>query len=283
MTDLFWFEWERPLEGYTVEKLCPEYFQLEIHGIRQPVTPDTVDSLVADSWYPNVVLTKEAPQWACDYHKDIGFNFDFIQERVYSDMDIRRVVFIPVGTESIKIQPLTESPGMFMEFAEVSSSKNKITKLRNFLSKYGTLDNYPTKEMNTGKYIIDENTNLWIYSSEIMHKMVCAWKNGNSRSLIKMWDRHMVDVFDMFKPSAAPQFELGVEGTPVLRFSPVNLSSALFLQFAHSVSGNKNFRACEACSNWIEVTPGAGRPEKLYCSDACRMRAYRKRKKGSGK
>ena len=29
---------------------------------------------------------------------------------------------------------------------------------------------------------------------------------------------------------------------------------------------------------WCELSPQTGRSDKIYCSDACRMRAYRKRK-----
>ena len=59
---------------------------------------------------------------------------------------------------------------------------------------------------------------------------------------------------------------------------PSNLIGALWLQFAHSVAADVDFAKCVECGTWFEVAPGSGRPDKRYCSDACRMRAYRKRK-----
>lgn len=38
------------------------------------------------------------------------------------------------------------------------------------------------------------------------------------------------------------------------------------------------FKRCLECSNLIDVQRGTSRPDRRYCTDACRMRAYRKRK-----
>jgi hypothetical protein len=62
---------------------------------------------------------------------------------------------------------------------------------------------------------------------------------------------------------------------------PKGLIGALWLQAALAVSGGKDFRQCHECQTWFEVATGQGRSDKLYCSTACRMRAYRKRKKES--
>lgn len=66
------------------------------------------------------------------------------------------------------------------------------------------------------------------------------------------------------------------------KVTPVDLMGALWLQFATTVSGQSQFRQCPECATWIEIAPGSGRPEKTYCSNACRMRAYRKRKGEGG-
>lgn len=57
-----------------------------------------------------------------------------------------------------------------------------------------------------------------------------------------------------------------------------SLLAALDVQWGMSVASNILHRQCAACSTWFAVHPGSGRPEKLFCSDACRMRAYRQRK-----
>jgi hypothetical protein len=56
------------------------------------------------------------------------------------------------------------------------------------------------------------------------------------------------------------------------------LSSFIEIQLGLAIADVPAHRKCGSCSNWFPIFPAPGRPEKLYCSDACRMRAYRKRK-----
>jgi hypothetical protein len=57
-----------------------------------------------------------------------------------------------------------------------------------------------------------------------------------------------------------------------------NLAHAIQVQWGISLAANVMHRQCETCSVWFAVHPSSGRPEKKFCSDACRMRAYRRRK-----
>ena len=59
---------------------------------------------------------------------------------------------------------------------------------------------------------------------------------------------------------------------------PKNLISMLYLQLTQAITGGSEFRRCVVCTDWMEISPAGGRIDKMYCSDACRMRAYRKRK-----
>jgi hypothetical protein len=68
------------------------------------------------------------------------------------------------------------------------------------------------------------------------------------------------------------------DGSFQLKMIPHDLIGFMWVQFAEAVAGGKEFRQCASCARWMEIAPGQGRPEKVYCSDACRMRAYRKRK-----
>jgi hypothetical protein len=58
---------------------------------------------------------------------------------------------------------------------------------------------------------------------------------------------------------------------------PHSLIGALWLQFAQAIHGQKKFRLCE-CGTRFEVAPDTARKDKVFCSDACRARAYRRRK-----
>ncbi len=59
---------------------------------------------------------------------------------------------------------------------------------------------------------------------------------------------------------------------------PDSLLGALWLQLAQAISGKKEYRRCLSCDRWYELEPATARQSKLYCSDACRMRAYRRRR-----
>ena len=63
-----------------------------------------------------------------------------------------------------------------------------------------------------------------------------------------------------------------------IQLVPKNLFGALWLQFAEAIDDDRDYRRCTQCLKWFEIAPGSGRPDKLYCSDACRMRSYRTRK-----
>ena len=67
------------------------------------------------------------------------------------------------------------------------------------------------------------------------------------------------------------------EHHPRLLLSPVNLLSALWLQFANAISAEKDFHACRRCGKWFEVGPGAAKSHAVFCSNACRQSDYRAR------
>ena len=58
---------------------------------------------------------------------------------------------------------------------------------------------------------------------------------------------------------------------------PAGLIGALWLQLARAVERDSRFRRCAECGIWFELSPGTARADKLYCSTACRIKAYRKR------
>jgi hypothetical protein len=69
-----------------------------------------------------------------------------------------------------------------------------------------------------------------------------------------------------------------LSGSARLCIRPRSLINALWAQFLLAIDGNVNLGACVQCRKWFTLEPGRGRSDKEYCSNACRMRAYRKRK-----
>jgi len=61
-----------------------------------------------------------------------------------------------------------------------------------------------------------------------------------------------------------------------LKLVPTSLISALWLQFAIGVEGDRQYRQCETCHVWFEVGVHA-REDAKFCRNACRFKAYRMR------
>ena len=78
---------------------------------------------------------------------------------------------------------------------------------------------------------------------------------------------------------AAPKLLYNPESDQLeLRITPTNLLGALWLQFARAVEASKTYRRCRVCTQWFEVSVEGKRRHSKYCSDRCRMKAYRDRR-----
>jgi len=64
-----------------------------------------------------------------------------------------------------------------------------------------------------------------------------------------------------------------------VRIIPENLISAIWLQIALAVEGNKDYRQCSQCQRWFEVGGDHVREDAKYCQQSCRSKAYRERQK----
>ena len=78
-----------------------------------------------------------------------------------------------------------------------------------------------------------------------------------------------------FVPTIAPArerkaFDLGIK--------PINLLGAIWLQFARSLDVKKKYHPCDECKTWFEVHPKARHRDINYCSNRCRVSAYRERR-----
>jgi hypothetical protein len=71
------------------------------------------------------------------------------------------------------------------------------------------------------------------------------------------------------------------KGRRVLRVVPHTLLAAMWLQFAQTVDGAIQHRACKECGTWFEISTGEKgfRINRQFCSDACKSRDYRRKKK----
>ena len=91
----------------------------------------------------------------------------------------------------------------------------------------------------------------------------CAW----------LLNSHLHDV--------TPRMLFARDGEPRISFAPTSLLSAMWLQFALSLVGDKEFRSCKFCRRLFEIsTDQTGfRSHREFCSDSCKTKDYRKRKR----
>ncbi|MCG8584088.1 MAG: hypothetical protein MI757_05190 [Pirellulales bacterium] len=64
-----------------------------------------------------------------------------------------------------------------------------------------------------------------------------------------------------------------------LAFAPERLRDVLWLQLAEAMCYNRRYRQCDVCAKWYEVAPDVARTSRMYCSTACKLKAYRARQK----
>jgi hypothetical protein len=90
--------------------------------------------------------------------------------------------------------------------------------------------------------------------------LVQRWVNQNlaERAAPRLlWDRHKTSI-DLY-------------------IVPKSLLGALWFQLAHSIDARVDYRQCDFCKRWFEVSPDVARTNRRYCADRCRSRSYRRR------
>ena len=67
-----------------------------------------------------------------------------------------------------------------------------------------------------------------------------------------------------------------------IKVVPKNLIAAIWVQFALAIEGNRQYRQCDQCCKWYEIS-AEKREGARFCTDACRFKAYRIRQKEARK
>lgn len=190
--------------------------------------------------------------------------------------------------------PLDDEPGLFRRFA--LGTEPTPEKVQQFIREFGTLG------LTSGK----ETLEIWKINIESMQRCIQWWdmlKQGKDvelrgklreskadfdRDTQQAFDRGDIDVAALCLINREVNLRLEEHVRPALEFDPRqsrdrlvliprNLLGAMWLQLAETVSSGKLHRQCEACGRWFEVSAGNYRTDRKYCSDACKVRAYRAR------
>jgi len=168
----------------------------------------------------------------------------------------------------------------FLEFAQTPLTEDRV---KDFADRYGLLsEDDPAYEYECW----GRDISLWFKNIRRMRRHVELWRKSTatgdfSRLIREVRRSFAIDV----KPSGPPvALFLKIDrlsASPKLCIRPVTFQEALWTQLVLEIDGGRNLYTCLQCRKWFRLEAKRGRSDKKYCSNACRMRAYRKRK-GSG-
>ena len=197
--------------------------------------------------------------------------------------------------------PLRDEPDLYLRFA---SEKPTPGRIREFANTYGLLRYSDTRETAINlqrKSATDllphfnfeyqegdqrplslraEPAIKWLTTFELAAFNLKTWAEFEEAGSFRAMSGYLEDGFN-YGMGGSLTFQVKMDpDTGVLRTEIIaaSLEQLIEVQWGMSIAAHVHHRQCAECPNWFAVHAGSGRPEKAYCSDACRMRAYRKRK-----
>jgi len=225
----------------------------------------------------------------------------------------------PIDPKSAKrIFNLIEHSGAYREFAWILTGSEELSDMYvhiiNFTNKYGLLTNPSSSILGDKKTLLSHMAMMSVAVTSLQYIKEGAEEELN-RLFIKEEDHFKLEVDDAFifgdghlfpiigqtpprnSSEAAYHYICKVvnkylkdslvteiianqtnTGTDMI-VRPKDLLSALWLQLAHAVSRNLEFKQCSDCSTFFEVKSKKRRFEKIYCSDKCRKRVSARKRR----
>lgn len=85
-------------------------------------------------------------------------------------------------------------------------------------------------------------------------------------------------VNERLRKGISPQLLIdGSKASLAMYFVPSSLIGAMWLQLSEAIAGHKTYRDCRQCGHIFELRPDTARTNRVYCSNACKTKAYRLR------
>lgn len=213
--------------------------------------------------------------------------------------DARSLVAISGDSGVREYSPLLECPGLYLAFANtlpaeedilafanrygilgvqsehLSTWSTQIRAMREVIEQWGQLcQAVLTAEAAERLYVIvnDHLLASWANSSNAKHR-----QQGQSRNMLdKYLDRATSLRLPLMEMIAAASRG---KGNWELEIRGANLLNALWLQLAFAIGRDAQFRQCTSCGSWFEVSPESRRADAQYCREACRVSAYKGRRR----
>ena len=92
----------------------------------------------------------------------------------------------------------------------------------------------------------------------------------------RLWLTRLID--QKLEDRLAAHFVLSDAGKMSLAALPQNLLQAIWLQFGQAVCDRKQYKRCQRCRDWFELSPQVARTNRRFCGVACKNRVYRERR-----
>jgi len=136
-----------------------------------------------------------------------------------------------------------------------------------------------------------EGTSYWVSYKESrrLYTVLRPARVGIARSNIGWRALFLVQkvVNERLTDHTAPLLSTTADHTPLRKgkgdrlrmdVSPLNLLGALWLQFARGIEGDREYRCCAACGEWLEIAPGSYTKRVRFCRPVCRVNFHRRKR-----
>lgn len=178
-----------------------------------------------------------------------------------------------------------ENAALFKEFAELDYHSPEA--MLGFARRYGQLgvanqtqamsyrgaDGRPLSHSVSGESFLDWALEICLMREGLQLSNRRRRSNEHERRLSWLFDRNLQHVQGRLRITKARGRRLVL--------APLKLISAMWLQLALAITGDKTFLACKFCRRMFEIsTDEMGfRSHREFCSDSCKTKDYRKRKR----
>ena len=187
----------------------------------------------------------------------------------------------PVRAWPVRQYAPLEDTGLFRAFADTEPTEEGILA---FANQYGMLGaslgarfSKEPEQMGPPNY---DQLHDWQLQIQTMQQAIAAWQRVREGTADKEEVQELQDTINH-------QLEWGAsirivddprKGGMALEMRPFRLHGALWLQLAQAVAADREYRTCGTCGRWFALDPATARSNRLFCSQACRSKAYRGRK-----
>lgn len=191
-----------------------------------------------------------------------------------------RMILEPQSEKIRRFDLFKEASSPFLEFVNTPLKRGDFEAAKVLADRFGPL-------IGGGPQYADQ----WIHAAQELRRAVTKWEKaketGDFSSIIQFVSRQgrLEQKYGRIFESDVGRIDANillreqpVDGAALLCIRPTTLLNALWTQLALAINGSQSLQTCVECSLWFAIEADRGRSDKEYCSDACRMRAYRKRK-----